>query len=108
MASRRTCSNQQPLLEQEEESDSDGSSERKTLETSSSTKTVIGIEDMNPVADLKSEMNSNQLAFKLYEYEDKITRYESHSEFLVRCVKEKVIPMGLRIKVEPAIGDPDE
>ena len=53
-------------------------------------------------------MSRDQLAFKLYKYEDKITRYESHKEFLSRCVKEKVIPRGLKVEVEPTIGNHDE
>ena len=108
MASRHTRSNQSPRLELEDESDSGDSSERTTLDTSSSTETVISIDDSSENTGIQAGMSRDQLAFKLYKYEDRITRYESHKEFLSRCVKEKVIPRGLKVEVEPTIGNHDE
>ena len=36
---------------------------------------------------------------------DKIDRYQSHKNFLLECIREKVIPMGLRINLTPTIGN---
>ena len=108
MASRCTRSSQPLPQELEDESDSDGSSERTTLDTSSGWETVISIDDMSQNTDTQSGMRRDQLAFKLYKYEDKITRYESHKEFLSRCVKEQAIPRELKIEIEPTIGNHDK
>ena len=47
-------------------------------------------------------------AIKLERLRDKSDRYSSHIEFLKDCHKTKVIPKGLRIDVEPSIGNNDE
>ena len=45
---------------------------------------------------------------RLERMRDKADRYDSHIEFLKDCHKTKVIPKGLRIDVEPSIGNNDE
>ena len=39
---------------------------------------------------------------------DKKDRYESHIQFLTKCLTDKVVPLGLAIQVEPTIGNHDE
>ena len=48
------------------------------------------------------------LTVKLERLQDKYDRYDSHISFLTKCVKEKVIPNGLRIDLEPSIGNHDD
>ena len=45
---------------------------------------------------------------KLERLQDKHDRYDSHISFLTKCVKEKVIPNGLKIELEPSIGNHDD
>ena len=47
--------------------------------------------------------NKEQVALKLNRLKDKVTRYESHKDFLTRCIAEKLIPKGLKIELEPTI-----
>ena len=39
---------------------------------------------------------------------DKAGRYESHKSFLEKCITENVIPNGLKLELEPTIGNHDE
>ena len=45
---------------------------------------------------------------RLERMRDKADRYHSHIDFLRECHKTKVIPKGLRIDIEPSIGNYDE
>ena len=47
-------------------------------------------------------------AFKLNYLNDKKARHESHYEFITRCQKEKIIPDGLKVYLEPSIGNHSE
>ena len=38
--------------------------------------------------------NKEQVALKLNSLKDKVTRYESHEDFLTRYIVEKLIPKG--------------
>ena len=49
-----------------------------------------------------------QIALKLNRLKDKVTRYESHKDFLTRCIAEKLIPKGLKLGLEPTIGNFDQ
>ena len=48
------------------------------------------------------------LAFKLDKLHDKVGRYESHVAFLTKCIDNNVTPNGLRVYVEPSIGNRDD
>jgi hypothetical protein len=48
------------------------------------------------------------LAFKLDKMHDKVGRYESHVAFLMKCIDNNVTPDGLRVYVEPSIGNRDD
>ena len=39
---------------------------------------------------------------------NKAARYESHKQFLENCIQEKLIPEGLRLQLEPTIGNYDD
>ena len=45
--------------------------------------------------------SKEQAALKLNRLKDKVTRYESHKDFLTRCIAEKLIPKGLKLELEP-------
>ena len=47
-------------------------------------------------------------AVKIDRLVDKKDRYESHIQFLTKCLTEKVVPLGLAVQVEPTIGNHDE
>ena len=73
-----------------------------------STCTVIGEE---PQPNLKLLFTDEQrekrtyLAINLNRLRDKNTRFEFHRDFLLQCVREKFVPKGLELMVEPAIGN---
>ena len=52
--------------------------------------------------------NKEQVALKLDRLKDKLTKYESHKDFLTRCIAEKLIPKGLKLELEPTIGNFDQ
>ena len=52
--------------------------------------------------------NKEQVAIKLNRLKDKVTMYESHKDFLTRCIAEKLIPKGLKLELEPTIGNSDQ
>ena len=52
--------------------------------------------------------NKEQIALKLNRFKDKVTRYESHKDFLTRCISEKLIPKGLKLELEPTTGNFDK
>ena len=39
---------------------------------------------------------------------DKQARFVSHKQFLTRCVAEKLVPKGLKVGLEPTIGNHDQ
>ena len=45
---------------------------------------------------------------KLNRLKDKNTRYQSHREFLSQSIDSKLIPKGLKLELEPTIGNHDQ
>ena len=45
---------------------------------------------------------------KLNRLKDKNARYQSHREFLSQCIESKLIPKGLKLELEPTIGNHDQ
>ena len=54
------------------------------------------------------DKDKERLAFKLDKLNDKRGRYESHVNFLRKCVDNNLTPNGLKVYVEPSIGNRDE
>ena len=48
------------------------------------------------------------LAFKLNRLRDKVGIYNSYTLFLEKCITENVIPNGLKLDLQPTIGNHDE
>ena len=55
-----------------------------------------------------SNKNIEQVALKLKCLKNKVTRYESHKDFLTRWIAEKLIPKGLKLELKPTIGNFDQ
>ena len=53
--------------------------------------------------DKKREKQTTYLAIKLNQLHDKNTRFESHRDFLLQCIREKIIPKELELMFEPTI-----
>ena len=53
-------------------------------------------------------INRKGVALKLNRLKEKHARYESHKEFLTRCISEKLVPQGLKLELEPMIGNHDQ
>ena len=45
---------------------------------------------------------------KLYRFKVKNAQYQSHREFLSQCIESKLIPKGLKLDLEPTIGNHDQ
>ena len=90
--------------------------EEETLGTHLRVPTQDSISDFSSesnVTIITREENSNQdeeriKIIRLDRLRDKEDRYESHIGFLRECLKAKVVPKGLRIDLEPSIGNNDE
>ena len=54
------------------------------------------------------ERERGRLVYKLDNLNDKKTRYLSHESFLKKCLDNNVVPNGLRVFVEPSIGNRNE
>ena len=63
--------------------------------------------DPNPIAKYTQDTHKRD-AIRLERLRDKRDRYSSHIEFLKECRDNKVIPKGLKIDVEPSIGNYDQ
>ena len=68
---------------------------------SDSTETVMS----NPTYNSKEK---EYLAFKLDKLNDKKARFESHESYLKKCLTHNLIPNGLKVYVEPSIGNRDD
>ena len=53
---------------------------------------------------LATNKSKEQIALKLNRPKDKVTRYESHKDFLTRCIAEELILKSLKLQLEPTIG----
>ena len=56
----------------------------------------------------KNDENMSYTIVKLDRIVAKKNGFQIHKEFLSKCVDQKVIPMGLKIELEPSIGNHDE
>ena len=56
----------------------------------------------------ETNINEEQTALKLNRLKEKAARYESHKDFLSRCVAEKLVPKGLKLELEPTLGNHDQ
>ena len=54
------------------------------------------------------DKDKERLALRLDKLNDKRGRFESHVAFLKKCVDNNLTPNGLRVYVEPSIGNRDE
>ena len=70
------------------------------LHRSASTNTVIEAPTNNNL--------NNYDVIKLDRLMDKYDRFESHKNFLNDCIRDKVIPKGLRIDIIPTIGNSND
>ena len=78
---------------------------------STSTETVIGRFGASDFDSNNTYTGSNQaryLVSKLDRLHDKKERYQSHRQFLKKCLDNDIIPNGLRLELEPSIGNHDE
>ena len=53
-------------------------------------------------------LDGNRATVKLDRVYDKIDRYNSHNEFLRKCITNNVIPISYKVGLEPSIGNHDE
>ena len=56
----------------------------------------------------KNEEEIKKVAFCLDRIENKMIRFLSHKEFLDKCFRDKLTPNGLKINLEPTIGNQNE
>ena len=93
-------------------------------ETNSNNPTIIVEDTINELNEAEStrtivpntpESNSSNpskdtqhLAKLLDRLTDKKTRYHSHISFLTKCINESIIPNGLKVELEPTIGNHDK
>ena len=59
-------------------------------------------------SNISQSINKEGVALKLNRLREKQARYESHKEFLSRCISEKLVPTGLKLELEPTIGNHDQ
>ena len=52
-----------------------------------------------------AEREREKLAFRLDRLNDKRCRYESHENFLKKCLSNNLVPNGLKVFIEPSIGN---
>ena len=55
-----------------------------------------------------NQKSTNYLAIKLNRLKDKQVRFESHREFLSRCITNVLVPKGLELMLEPTIRNYDQ
>ena len=65
-------------------------------------------ESIETVVDTYNEATVRNNARKLDRLYDKQARFESHKQFLERCLQAAVTPRGLKIELEPSIGNHNE
>ena len=56
-------------------------------------------------ARLPRNHNADAIAIKLIFLREKSSRYNSHKDFLSRCVQKKLVPKCLEFSLEPTIGN---
>ena len=75
---------------------------------SASTETVIENYVPTNEAETPAGPHARYLVSKLDRLHDKKERYNSHRQFLQKCLDNNIIPNGLRLDLEPTIGNHDE
>ena len=55
-----------------------------------------------------NQKKNSCLAIKLSRLKDKQVRFESHKEFVSRCITDVLVPKGLELMLEPAIENHDQ
>ena len=68
----------------------------------------VGQKTLLYTTDVYRNINKEQAALKLNRLKEKAARYESHKNFLSRCVAEKLVPKGLKLELEPTLGNHDQ
>jgi hypothetical protein len=68
-----------------------------------STETIVNNE--RPSTNNTDENQARYFATKLDRFHDKEVRFQSHKEFLTRCLEANIIPNGLKLQLEPSIGN---
>ena len=69
---------------------------------------LIDLASTNKLVEVPIDEINNYEVIKLDCVTDKIDHYQSHKDFLLECIREKFIPMGLRINLTPTIGNNNE
>ena len=80
----------------------------KDTDSSASTETVIESYIPTKEAETPAGPHARYLVSKLDRLHDKKERYNSHRQFLKKCLDNNIIPNGLRLDLEPTIGNHDE
>ena len=75
---------------------------------SASTETVIHNYIPSNGRESPTGSNARYLVSKLDRLHDKKERYSSHRQFLQKCLDNDIVPNGLRLDLEPTIGNHDE
>ena len=57
---------------------------------------------------ISNEEEIKKLSFRLDRFNNKKIRFLSHKEFLEKCFHDKLTPNGLKINLEPTIGNQNE
>ena len=57
---------------------------------------------------INNEEETKKLSFRLDRTNNKKIRFLSHKEFLEKCFRDKLTPNGLKINLEPTIGNQNE
>ena len=63
---------------------------------------------VNTIVEERTPRDTAYPIVKLDRLVEKKNKYTVHQEFLEKCIQEKVIPQGLKIVLEPSIGNHDE
>ena len=81
------------------------------VETPSTATLVEESSTVNPKVlspETHNQKSNNYLAINLNHLKDKQVRFESHKEFLSRCITDGLVPKGLELMLEPKIGNHDQ
>lgn len=95
------------LIEQASTSTLVNNSETSLLNTTQIAATNT-TQNSSPGVTLPQNINKEGVALKLNRLKEKQARYESHKGFLTRCIAEKLVPKGLKLELEPTLGNHDQ
>ena len=74
---------------------------------SESRETIIVSNNLNNYGQQTSR-ETERLAVKLNRLHDKRARFQSHEQYMKRCLENNLTPKGLTVYVEPSIGNRDD